>query len=184
MNKPEAKKPGKVSGWFDKMTAKPAKSHNMVEDQRNIGTATTTATEATMTENTTENNAGKEEKRPASGELSARSRSGSESQHGDTTTDVDAPVTRVISAVAEATVAEKGDDNDNDGENKEYITGLPLMAVMVAVTLSAFIMLLDTSIINTVRDSLTYSPRWLVRQNDTGSLFWDKALTTPHQSYV
>lgn len=55
-----------------------------------------------------------------------------------------------------APTTEAGGDRDPGQEkpgeeNGEYITGVRLLAVMIAVVLAAFLMLLDISIISTVR---------------------------------
>lgn len=55
-----------------------------------------------------------------------------------------------------APTTEAGRDRDpgqekSGEENVEYITGFKLLAVMIAVVLAAFLMLLDISIISTVR---------------------------------
>lgn len=71
---------------------------------------------------------------------------GDSSSAGDDTTEAD------------GAAAEKATTELDKGENNEYIAGLELVLVMVSLTLTCFLMLLDTSIISTV-SGLAYFDR-------------------------
>jgi hypothetical protein len=129
--------PSKVSGWLGKLTAKPPKS-----EKRDAALPEATISANATGDDDDKNSSSSKEKRPPSSQLQTRSRSGSGSQPGDLTTGSDSPGDEP----APAEVA----DGAGEDENKEYISGLALLAVMAGVTLTCFIMLLDMSIISTV----------------------------------
>ncbi len=76
-----------------------------------------------------------------------------DARSADATGDAAAEPGPEISSDAEKTVDGSAQPKGAD-EDHEYITGMKLFSVMSSVTLCCFLMLLDTSIITTVRSSL------------------------------
>jgi hypothetical protein len=126
-----AQLPSKASGLLDKLTAKPPKDQ---EDDEILLLEVIKA--ANKGGDNDDNTSLSNQKQPFSSQLQARSRSGSGFQQGDLRTGSDTP----------AKVA----GGSGDGEDKKYISGLPLFAIMANITVTCFIVLLDMSILGTV----------------------------------